>query len=303
MSGSPSPSLPGALRIDPGPEPGEDPPLPLHERAAFLDRVRELIRERYGFWIKDMWYEQLHKSLEERRKLLGNLSQRGYLERLASAPLGQAEISELMEMVFICETSFFRNPPQLEAFKRVVLPEVLARRPGARARIASVGCSTGEEPYSIAIAALQALGPEAQKRVEIFGVDACRWALRKAREGRYADLQLRELKPGERTCWFHRDGDSWRIREAPRSMVNFLHGNIAGALPMGAVDILFCCNVLIYFQAPAFERALRSFHGAMNPDACLFLGHSESIQDHAELFQRVISGDAVFYRRRGVPVP
>ncbi len=278
--------------------------LAKNPHSNFLDTIRDVIAARYGFWVQDLWFEKLEKVVAQRMGRRGARHQPAYLDLLTASARGEDnELQELTEELLIGETSFHRNPPQFDALQKIVLPELLRLRTYGRIRIASFGCSTGEEPYSVAIAALETLGPEAASRLEVVGIDARRRALTRAREGRYSELQLREYDDARRERWFTRNGREFEVRQSLRECVRFLCANLADPLPLTGIDVVFCRNVMIYFQKPFIATLMQSFHGAMNPGGYLFLGHAETASDYRDLFHVVYTDETYFFRRRGVTGP
>ena len=261
-----------------------------------LDNIRDLVEKRFGFWVKDCWYDKLEAEIQARMEALGFAGLSDYVRELSVSSRG-GELQELMDRLVIGETSFHRNPDQFDVLRNEVFPALAESRANGRIRFASLGCSTGEEPYSLAIAAAEALAPADFERLEIVGVDISNDALRRARDGCYSTFQLREYDDGQRERWFEKIGDLWRVQEPARSKVRFIRANITEPLPMTGLDVVFCRNVLIYFQKPAVARFMQYAHDALNPEGYLFLGHAETANEYGQLF-RTVYAERTFYFRR-----
>lgn len=271
------------------------PPLdPLH-----LDLVRKLIAERYGFWVNDAWSGQVAARLAARAAATGRAGIGDYLCRLQAPDRDDAELVALVESLLNGETHFLRTEPHFDALIETVLTAWRSEYvPGRRLRIASLGCSTGEEPYSIALVLHERLSSEELADVEISAVDVNSRALAAARAGCYDAFHLRDLNPARRARWFQRVNDRWLIHPGLRASVRFLQHNLLEPLPFVALDVIFCRNVLIYFQAPVVARCLREFHAALRPGGFLFLGHAESALGYPEFFEPVPIRDGVIYQNK-----
>jgi chemotaxis methyl-accepting protein methylase len=264
-----------------------------------LEQVRRTIAERYGFWMNDSWAGQLGLRLAARATATGRASVEEYISKLRGPKADQGEMVSLVESLLIGETCFLRNPPQFSALTDVVLPAWRFKRaPGQALRIVSLGCSTGEEPYSIAMVLAENLTPDELNEVEITGVDVNSRALAAARNGIYEPGQLRELSPVQKQRWFSRTGERYAIHPKLKERVRFFQHNLLHPLPFACLDVVFCCNVLIYFQYPVIASCLREFHSCLRPGGYLFLGHTESALNFPDLFEPVNVPDSVIYRNK-----
>jgi chemotaxis protein methyltransferase CheR len=181
-------------------------------------------------------------------------------------------------------TRFFREPHHFDHLKKRVLPEVLADvRRGAPLRIWSAGCSTGEEPYSIALTVLTVMPDAAKFDVKILATDINKDVLSTARNGVYGETAISHLTRQQRADWFEvarrAEGEkSWRAGEALRALVSFRELNLVGDWPMKqAYQAIFCRNVAIYFEEEAQKEIWRRLSGLLAPSGCLYVGHSERI--------------------------
>lgn len=276
----------------PAAEPQADQPL-------LLDLLRQTISDRYGFWINEAWLGQVSVQVAARTVATGKPHPTAYL-RWVCSPEGEAEeMPVLLESLLNGETHFFRTEPHFAALLSAVVPPWRAAgSESRRLRIASLGCATGEEPYSIALALREYLSPAEFAELEVTGVDLCRRFLETARAGTYESRQLRELSPILRKRWFRPAGDCWQVHPDLQHCVRFLHHNLLQPLPFAGLDALFCRNVLIYFRRETIAACFKEFHAALRPGGYLFLGHSESAFGFPDLFEPVQVPDGIIYQKK-----
>jgi chemotaxis protein methyltransferase CheR len=206
------------------------------------------------------------------------LSGRGYLDRLGTA--WNTELAALAEAVTVNETYFFRNIEQFNVLAEVVLPERIRARSGERRlRLLSVGCSTGEEAYTLAMVAAERVEPSWD--VSIAGLDVNRTALRVAAAGRYSRWSLRETPAAAQHRWFRPDGDGVEVDERLRSRVRFLEYNAANDDPLlfapDTYDVVFCRNLLMYLTPVVVAATVARITRALAPGGYLFLGHTDTL--------------------------
>jgi chemotaxis methyl-accepting protein methylase len=281
------------------PIPLERPGAPAAATPLQLEILRHLIADRYGFWINDSWAGQVAARLAVRTQVTGRAGVDDYLQWVSRPGGDEAERAILLESLLNGETHFLRTEPHFAALLETVVPAWRETRSrGQRLRIASLGCSTGEEPYSVALVLHERLSPEEQADVEVTGLDLSGKALAAARTGIYETYQLRELSAGRRARWFRPEGSRWVIDPALRASVRFLQHNLLRPLPFAGLDVIFCRNVLIYFQRPVVAFCFGEFHAALRPGGYLFLGHSESAFGFPEYFDPVQVRDGVIYQNK-----
>lgn len=276
---------------------------PLVEREpdrSSLEALAALLLARAGLKITPSGYAGLRLALQARLPSAGARDARDYLHRL-EGERGEVELRALLPLVTVGKTEFFRDQRQHEAFERRVLPELLvsAARAGRPVRLWSAGCATGEEPYSLAMAAAaQGARPGA---VELWATDLNPAAIATAQRGIYAPKRLAGLTERQLHRYFRPVDGHWRVADALRAMVRFEAHNLAApAWPQvapRALDAIFCRNVLIYFDAGGIERVLARFHEALRPGGWLFLGYSESLLQEKLGFELVDLEGTFAYRR------
>ena len=206
-----------------------------------------------------------------------------YIGYLTIGPYQTEEFQEMFNRITINETSFFRNDLQLDVFEKQILPELLeARASTKRLRIWSAACSTGEEPFTLAMLLHRTLGVRLSDwRIEILGTDISEKALSVAHNGRYTSYAVRTTSSLMQDRYFKKDGRDFILDDTIRSMVNFEKHNLKDTLAAkrhGIWDVIFCRNVLIYFDDDMKAGVLSMFDKQLAADGSLFIGHSERIK-------------------------
>jgi chemotaxis protein methyltransferase CheR len=269
--------------------------------------LRELVQDHCGLWFRDESAYLLERRLWPRLQVHGFTEFMQYYRLLRFSPGRRAELETAVESLTTNETYFSREPNQLRAFSEEILP-LLARENARvrRLRIWSAGCSTGEEPYTLAILVAQS-GLFSGWDVDVFGSDISRRVLAIARAGSYGPHAFRSIESEGLKAYFRHEGGRWTVAPDVRRMVSFGHLNLLddGALNLvGSVDALFCRNVMIYFDLPTRKRVVRSFHQKLREGGYLLLGHSESLLHVSADFELVhFKHDLVYRRPRPVPAP
>ena len=210
-------------------------------------------------------------------------------------------LDALVEHLTVGETYFLRDPAQMAALRRLVLPEILDRRRlERRVRVWSAGCSTGEEPYTLAILLSEQTVLD-DWVVHLFGTDVNRESLRVAREATYPAWSFRATSEQFRQRYFVPNGTGWRLTDAVRRMVRFAWSNLGAESltpPSSDFDLIVCRNVTIYFDELATQRLYRTLVGALSPNGWLMLGPSDPMPADREDLERVEAHRAVLWRRK-----
>jgi len=212
---------------------------------------------------------------------------------------GSALERDVVEAMTTNESLFFRDTKPFESIRKTVLPRLHAARPaGAPLRIWSAAASTGQEAYSIAMVVADLAPAMPGRRVEIVGTDIAREPLERARAGLYSQFEIqRGLSMQMLVKHFVKEDGQWRIRQALRDAVSFREWNLLSDLkPLGSFDIVFCRNVLIYFDPPTKRRVLDAVAKQMPTDGVLFLGGAETVLGLTEAF-RPMPGENGTYMR------
>jgi len=214
------------------------------------------------------------------------------------------EYESLLERLLTQETSFFRYPAVFQALERTILPELQERRfweNPRTLRIWSAGCSTGEEPYSIAITLCEALKFADAWEIEILATDISRRALRHAERGVYSRRSLQDAPPALVDGYFTATKHGFQVRPRVRGMISFAQMNLAESVYVGKFDCIFCMNVLMYFSVERRLAILRRFHDALEPGGYFLLGHAETLSNSPVKFESIVLGDCRVYRKPEAP--
>ena len=252
---------------------------------AQFDNLRNVVYDRSGIWFADAKKYVLESRLSRRLEGLEMDDFAQYTTFLTIGPYREDEFQEMFNRITINETSFFRNEPQLEVFERTILTKLLeARRSSKRLRVWSAACSTGEEPYTLAIMIHRTLGlRRSDWQVEILGTDISEKALLVAEAGCYQSYATRTVKPLVMSRYFKKtDSGAQEIAPEIKSMVQFERHNLKdtfAAKRHGIWDVIFCRNVMIYFDQRMRDSCIKVFCDQLAPDGTLMIGHSESIRD------------------------
>jgi chemotaxis protein methyltransferase CheR len=267
-------------------------------------RFRDYIRENSGIYLEDSKADSLRISLIARATRYGLRTLGEYYDVMRA---DEQEFRELLSLVTINETSFFRFPEQFEVLGSHVLPELLdsAGSASKNLRFWSAGCSTGEEPYSIAMTLLDSglLSDDGSGNAaaRIVGTDVSSAALARARAALYAQRTLQSVSADRIARHFTRTQQGWRVNDEARSMCSFGYHNLAKdaapAVAFASWDVIFCRNVTIYFQPESTRRIVRGFFEALRPGGYLFIGHSETLNALSDEFEmREVKGVFVYRR-------
>ena len=269
-----------------------------------LVRIRDLVYQVAGIFHPDNKLRLLRDRCGRRMKELKVQSLHAYFECLTVRPIWQAELIALLNEITIGETCFFRNQPQLDALRKIVLPNILrvkSKLPLRRLRIWSAGCSTGEEPYTLRILQLEeAAGSLKDWSLEILATDLNERSLAHAKAAVYGTYSTRNLSAAYRQKYFIPQGDQLQVNSLARANISFARLNLsddARMTFMKSMDVIFCCNVLIYFDLASKRRVIQHFYNNLLPHGYLFLGHSESLYGVSDDFRLVHLPGATAYVR------
>ena len=262
--------------------------------------LREEIYRRSGMWFSDSSKYLIQKRLSPRARELNFDSFQKYFYFLQYDPRSDAEFDQIFDLVTTNETYFFREPAQLQAFTEEIIPDLLSRKTVKKVRIWSAGCSSGEEPYSLAILLLEA-GWFEHASFEIFASDINQQVLSKARKGQYRESAFRATTPALREKYFMKESESsWRIRDEVRNRVSFGRVNLYDeprVSLLGHLDVIFCRNVIIYFDDLSKKVVVSNFYNRLVEGGYLLLGHSESLISLSTQFKlRHLKNDMVYQK-------
>jgi chemotaxis protein methyltransferase CheR len=268
--------------------------------AYSVERFRDAVVRSLGLTFEDAKLGFLGEVLQ-RRLDATQMAPETYLGILETRP-GKAEIGQLAEALTVGETYFFRNNDQFRAFAEVVLPERMrANAATRRLRFLSAGCSSGEEPYTLAIV-VRTLVPDPAWQVSIRAVDANPAALRKAAAARYSNWALRETPVEIQQRWFRPHGRDAILDGAIRTAVTFDERNLAAddfeLWQPESYDAIFCRNALMYFAPAQAREAMERMTRSLVRGGYLFLGHAETMRGLSSDYHLRHTHDSFYYQRR-----
>lgn len=266
--------------------------------------IRELIYSHCGLFFDNDSKYLLEKRLGRRLPLHQMSGFKDYYHFLRYNRGKEQELSDIMDILTTNETYFFREAFQLKAFTDEIMPEILTEKAKKRdrsLRVWSAGCSSGEEPYTIAMLLLE-MGYCKGWRVEIIGADISHRVLQQARKAVYGKSSFRATEDAYIKRYFREQDGSYRIADEVKELVTISHLNLFDqnrlAL-LGKVDVIFCRNVIIYFDQTAKKKVVEAFYRTLREGGYLLLGHSESLMNISTAFSlRHLRNDMVYQKPR-----
>jgi chemotaxis protein methyltransferase CheR len=293
------------------------PAIPTPPTDAELKLLQALVYQECGMHFDERRTHFLQDRLQRRLKECHLDSFYSYY-RLLITDQGKQELARLLENLTVNETSFFRNKAQLDLFQNFVLDDILRKKQARRdysLRIWSAGCSTGQEPYTVAMLVCDALSyyylrnslpvqnvsprpvVPAPWRVEIMASDISYSVLRAGQEGFYNESQMQSVDYSYRLRYFDKVGDRYAIKKAIKDLVHFDFHNLKTEFLPQRNDVIFCRNVMMYFDEPEQKRLVEKFYRCLHSDGFLFVGHAESLLGLTEKFTMVHRNSGTAYQR------
>ena len=272
-----------------------------------LVKLRDLIYRISGIFHTENKFYLLALRSRRRMKIIGSNTFTDYFDQLTTRANRDMEMRNLLNEITIGETYFFRGQPTIDAVSKIIFPKIVAL-PGKQAvkkvRVWSAGCSTGEESYTLSILFLEQIAPKFKDwKIEIVATDLNDDSLAKCREGLYPEYSMRNLSPQMREKYFKQEGALYRIKDVVRAPIKFDRLNLQDQtkmLFMKGFDLVFCANVLIYFDSAAKKRTVEHFYNGLVPGGHFFLGECETLFGIYDQFRLVhFPGSTGYYK----PVP
>ena len=264
------------------------------------EAYRKILQHLHNHSGVDFW---LYKSATIQRRIARRvlLSRQKSLSDYAAFIRGNVrELDTLYSDVLISVTSFFRNPDTFDVLEKKVLPTLFTRGGDDPLRCWVLGCSTGQEAYSLAMVLVEAAERAPRmKRLQIFATDLNEALLDKARHGLYAKNLAEDISPERLRRFFVEEEGGYRINKSLREMVVFARQNFIVDPPFSRMDLISCRNLLIYLEPGLQRKAIRTFHYALKPGGALLLGASESVGPYIELFEPLDRKHKVYSRKAG----
>lgn len=289
-------------------EPGVVLPTALNNPIKMSDEtfllLRSYIYELTGIYFQDNKKYLLEGRLGKRLQLLGIAKFEEYFQLVKYGQYRHEELKHLYEAVTINETFFFRNEPQFDAFEQVLVPELVAdKRVGAKSklRIWSSASSSGEEAYTIAMIYLERLKPKYRElEIEIIGTDINNAVIETARRGVYRDYSIRNMPKKYLERYFQAENGRYHLRDEVKRLARFEHSNLSDQLTMRQMqnfDVIFCCNVLIYFDTKSKTSVISNLYNSMARGSYLFIGYAESLHGISSAFKLINFPKTVVYKK------
>jgi chemotaxis protein methyltransferase CheR len=249
--------------------------------ARNFEQIANFLREQTGIALNDGKATLVYSRLAKRLRKLGIANFNQYCDFIESKD-GVDERNAMIAALTTNVTRFFREPHHFEHLRRSVAPRLIdAAKAGARVRLWSAACSSGEEPYSIALTLFDLCPDLGRYDLRILATDIDPNVVARAKAGIYRDEAVAPIASAMRERWLTRErGDEklWRIKDEVRALITFNELNLIGAWPMrGRFDVVFCRNVVIYFEEETQVFLWNRFKSVLTPDGRLYIGHSERI--------------------------
>ena len=284
----------------------KDSALPEHEQMpSDIQSILALLRTAKGVDFSQYKRPTVLRRIHRRMSIHNIGKVDDYVSFLKVSP---SEVEALYEDILIKVTSFFRNPDNCKMLQEHVFPKLLSdTRPATPIRVWVPGCATGEEAYSIAICLLEALEErDLSRKIEIFATDISESALARACVGKYDNSIAEHVSPDRLDRFFSKDGNYYQVAKAVRECCVFAKQNLTRDPPFSKMDLISCCNLLIYFSPKTQKQILAAFHFALKPDGYLSLGSAEAIGASSDFFVAIEKNAKIFSKKivaRGVAIP
>jgi chemotaxis protein methyltransferase CheR len=269
-----------------------------------FENIRQYVYDNCGIYFQDNKKYLLESRLIKRINYLRLETFEQYFDFLRFQPGGTQEKKYLYEAITINETYFFRNQPQLDVLVSTVVPEIMARKQkigNNKLRIWSAASSSGEEAYSAAIVLTDLLKPKLPAmQIEIVGTDLNHAVVEKANIGSYKEYSIRNTPAYYLKKYFRQAGSSYVIDPSIKRMVSFKVLNLYDELSMKAMrdfDIIFCANVLIYFDMKSKIKVVNHLYNSLNKGGYLFIGYAESLHNISKAFSVVSFPKTIGYKK------
>jgi chemotaxis protein methyltransferase CheR len=290
---------------------------PVELSGAELKLLQSLLSQECGVFVDESRIPLLQERVRQRLQAC-RLDDFYNYYRLLTSREGKREFGALLENMSARQTGFFHNKPQLELFQKAILAELLSRKVARREwalRAWSAGCSIGQEAYTLAIQMCDAVSsyylnqpmlPEAGRskplvpppwQVEILASDTSYAALQTARAGIYVGTQMEEVEYNHRLRYFDKFGDRYGVKPALKELIQFDMHNLKAEFLPPASDVIFCRNIMIYFDGAEQKRLIEKFYRCLNPGGYLFVGQAESLFGLTDKFRMIHQNNGTAYQR------
>jgi chemotaxis protein methyltransferase CheR len=265
-------------------------------KEATFKQLRDFIYEKSGIFIPDSKKYFLENKLVRRiqEKNFNSFEDYLYLVRYNS---NGAELTTLFDLVTTNETFFFREPHQFDVLFNYVLPEIAGAKGSNNFKLWSAASSTGEEPYTIVMMRAER---KPDSRIDVYASDISDGVLASAMKGKYSSYSVRNIPEPYLKKYFQASGQTFELTPTIRDAVKFANINLTDEKKMRSMsdmDVIFCRNVLIYFDDKAKQKAVSLLYNSLRPGGFLFTGSTESLHNVTRAFKPVIINKVIVYRR------
>lgn len=267
---------------------------------AQANQVCDLIRHRSGINIGDDQVNKVCQVISEILAETGFSSFDDYYDFIKTSALLDTNFRMLLERLVIGETYFFRDEFQFQALRKIVIPKIIEEKQhlDKTINILCAGCSSGEEPYSLAILLHEMLVDRSDWRINLIGADISLTALAKAQQAIYSKWSFRGVDEKIIDRYFSRAGNFYKLCNTIKKMVNFQHLNLAENLPFTGLDLILCRNVFIYLSFPTIEKVSQNFFNALRDGGWLIVGACELSQQYFHQYEPLTLQDTILYYKR-----
>jgi chemotaxis protein methyltransferase CheR len=265
-------------------------------------KICDMVYQYSGIRFDEKKADYVFRRLDDRIEFTGAAGLKDYYQTLRF-DTAEVEIRNLVEILTTNETYFFREYPQLQSFAEFVLPEVLALKSKKNdhwLNIWSAGCSTGEEPYTLAIILREMIEDFSNWKISILATDINQEVLKTAKRGIYKSRSVKDVPTEYLNKYFEYKDDSYHLSPIIKNMVSFREINLKDTPAIKGFkgqDFIFCRNVIIYFDEKVNKILLENFYDILDPGGYIFLGHSESVGRITSAFKLLHQGNMLVYQK------
>jgi chemotaxis protein methyltransferase CheR len=257
-----------------------------------------LIYNESGITIKDTKRDFLQARLQKRLQANSLNSYYRYYKFVTDKTQGKRELLDLVDSLTINETSFFRNKPQFDLFTNIVIPELKQKKTQEKKlRCWSAGCSRGQEAYSIAMSVLDTLESPETWDIKILASDISLRVLDSAQKGVYSENEIETVRSEYQKEFFDKVNDHYQVKPNVKKLVVFDFHNLKHENGVAGLDVIFCRNVMIYFDRDEQKRLVDKFHKSLTDGGYLFVGHTESLQGLSDKFKFLYHNKGAVYQK------
>ncbi len=264
-----------------------------------------LVYNESGLIIKETKKEFLQARLQKRLQANNLTSYYRYYKFVTDKTRGKRELLDLVDSLTINETSFFRNRPQFDLFSSLIIPALLKKKStnDRKIRLWSAGCSRGQEPYSIAMSVLMQAEFASTWDIKILASDISLRMLESAQKGIFSERDMEAVSPEMRSRYFDKIDENYQVKTRVRQLIVFDYHNLKHENGLRGLEVIFCRNVMIYFDHQEQVRLIEKFYNCLADDGYLFLGHAESLQGLSDKFRFIFHNKGAVYQKIGPGTP